>query len=314
MKVRLGDREIEIYCPEQMDAAPESAPAAARASTFEYPMKMDKGFLACFDEKKLKNHLIHQLKYRDEDVIKLLLFLTKEYQVIFAGSTVNVILVTHGPPDVIIIPLEAFLKDQLMMRMILQCLNKWDRVKFLHTQMLVGTLMHHITCFERTGEILIAVLESVNEDQHYEVLSTPDEFYNNTPLHFLCHCNSSVYLGAFIIMMTMCSEKTRYQLLRARNNDKATPLHYAIMYGKVHVLQLLAGSINAHHFVDIMALKGKDRLLFGSKDGYTPMEIAKLRGYPNSKFVLQFFHTKALIDIQIEKALQYTDDTGNFLL
>ena len=160
--------------------------------------------------------------------------------------------------------------------------------------MLVGTLMHHITCFERTGKILIAVLESVNEDQHYEVLSTPDEFYNNTPLHFLCHCNSSVYLGAFIIMMTMCSEKTRYQLLRARNNDKASPLHYAIMYGKVHVLQLLAGSINAHHFVDIMALKSKDRLLFGSKDGYSPMEIAKLRGYPNSKFVYYSFFTQKL--------------------
>ena len=79
MKVRLGDREIEIYCPEQMDAAPESAPESACASTFEYPMKMDKGFLACLDEKKLKNHLIHQLKYRDEDVIKLVLFLTKEY-------------------------------------------------------------------------------------------------------------------------------------------------------------------------------------------------------------------------------------------
>ena len=289
--------------------------SAAVIEIVDYPMKIDDdGSLIC-DMSKLENHLIQQQNseqqnYSQHDVTELTVFLTEHKTQDSPFVYIRVLLDNHTVNDVTLQAAAVFYISAYelgkhhhhpnILRMILQCTRSEDRVRLLHTQLSANghSILHLIAGYDKTGETMKIVLELINEDQYYHLLSVQTSTrYQETPLHSACQYNNSAAVLE-VIMRLVTSEQTRYKLLQIPNSGN-TPLHYAASRNATQAIRIIADSVSSHHLIHLLTVT--DKL------GRTPLQKAAQWDKQEAVKLLQEYHTTANL---IVRALQQTDYTG----
>ena len=81
-------------------------------------------------------------------------------------------------------------------------------------------------------------------------------------------------------------------------HEGQTPLHVSAENNKTQAIKAVADSLISERLVHMLKIT--------DNDGNTPLQLAKYRGRQAAAELLQYYQTKALIDV----AIQQTDATG----
>ena len=173
----------------------------------EYPLKIDSESLLICDMNKLEDHLVHKLGYTETDVCILIELLTAH------PNRINLLLmidikvyikshIGYVGKDLTRYQLYFLTLNKLIgrfdiLRIALQCLSNINRVRFLHTKhhglFYKASLLHLIAQYPLTAKTTKTILESINESQHYQLLSSQGEFNTHQSTMLACTIIGNCY-------------------------------------------------------------------------------------------------------------------------
>ena len=118
----------------------------------------------------------------------------------------------------------------------------------------------------------------------------------SSPGHLACFRGNTRMLE---VVMRLTTEDTWYKLLQIPDSHEGyTPLHMSAFSVQTQAIKPVADSLIPERLAYILKIT--------DNNGYTPLQLAKYRGRQAAAELLQYYQTKALIDV----ALQQTDETG----
>lgn len=164
-------------------------------------------------------------------------------------------------------------------------------MKLLHRYIDPGeTLLHVVASYDDPG-LMEIVLESVSEEQHYDLLGEGDN-YMQTPIHYACARDNSDLLK---LVKKHTSQDTWYKLLQIQDWEESTALHEAVeswfSAPDSDTINLIANSLSARQLINLFKLK--------DETGITPLQATNYAPF------LQEYQTCALTKLD--------DDAGNYL-
>ena len=183
----------------------------AATQKMEYPLNIDSESLLICDMNKLEDHLVHKPGYTETDVCNLIELLTAHPNRINLPLMIDIKVyikshIGYVGKDLTRYQLYFLTLNKLIgrldiLRITLQCLSNINRVRFLHTKhhglFYKASLLHLIAQYPLTAKTTKTTLESIDESQHYQLLSSQGE-YKYTPIHYACLYNNRQLLHIII--------------------------------------------------------------------------------------------------------------------
>ena len=218
----------------------------------EYPLNIDSESLLVCDMNKLEDHLVHKLGYTETDVCNLIELLTAHPNRINLSLMIDIKVyikshIGYVGKDLTRYQLYFLTLNKLIgrfdiLRIALQCLSNINRVRFLHTKhhgsLYKASLLHLIAQYPLTAKTTKTILESIDESQHYQLLSSQAE-YKYTPIHYACLYKNRQLLH---IIIEHISKESWNDLLQTTSMGRYTPLHHTAWWGSEEAIKTIAFS------------------------------------------------------------------------
>ena len=189
------------------------------------------------DENELKKHLVRVLKYNKTDASTLtqqiVTFLSREGNRPFQLTKWD-------------IPAELF-------RVIIQCISPAQRYELLSERTLYGlgvTLLSQYIRWKR-DDIVEIILDSINEDECYNLLKLSDFSDWSQPLESACESGNTELV---MIMRRHVSKDNWYKLLQ-QSSFFCSPLQSAVSGGHIDIVKYIQASVTAEQWYELLQIK-----------------------------------------------------------